>query len=259
MKQNQSDNKQTIQEEEYSYPYHYIPTIEDGRFSQVCYWSWGFRYLGGIKVVLDQLDKCSFSSLIDIGCGDGRFLREVSKKFPQARLLGIDYSQRAVQLATAMNPDISYKAVDVSTTALEQRFDAATLIEVLEHIPPDQIKPFIENTVDALSADGCLIITVPHENKRLQGKHYQHFTSKSLLALLQPYFHSIDFIPFDTRSTLVKRLKKLLGGEGKYFIVNHPRILSWFYRLYETRFLYPSNEQRCLRIAVVCRKNEQHI
>ncbi|MBC8252913.1 MAG: anion permease, partial [Ardenticatenia bacterium] len=87
-----SDPHHVLQDREYAYPYHYIPTWENGQFSQVQYWSWGYRYLGGIQVVLDQLRKLSFETLVDIGCGDGRFLREAKARFPEARMLGVDYS-----------------------------------------------------------------------------------------------------------------------------------------------------------------------
>ena len=38
------DEKQLLQEGEYEYPYHYIPTWGSGGFSQTRFWSWGFRY-----------------------------------------------------------------------------------------------------------------------------------------------------------------------------------------------------------------------
>ena len=53
---------QMIQEEEYSFPYHYIPEISEKGFTQEKHWSWGYRYLGGLKVVIDQFNKISFNS-----------------------------------------------------------------------------------------------------------------------------------------------------------------------------------------------------
>ena len=49
-----------LQEEEYEFPYHYIPTFKNGNFSQTIHWSWGFRYLGGIKIVMDCLKNEQF-------------------------------------------------------------------------------------------------------------------------------------------------------------------------------------------------------
>lgn len=74
-----ADDEQQIQEDQYDYPYHYIPRVENGQFSQSQYWSWGMHYLGGIQLILEQIDSYSFDSLIDVGCGDGRFLRELAR------------------------------------------------------------------------------------------------------------------------------------------------------------------------------------
>ena len=41
------------------------------------------------QLALDQLAKIGFTTLADIGCGDGRFLREVAQAYPGKQLLGI--------------------------------------------------------------------------------------------------------------------------------------------------------------------------
>ena len=247
-------SQQAVQEAQYQYPYHYIPACNNGKFSQVQYWSWGFRYLGGMEVVFDQLKKLSFDSLTDIGCGEGRFLREVSKRYPNARLLGIDSSIRAIQLAKAMNPKLNYKAINIIEKPPTARFDLTTLVEVLEHIEPDKVGPFLENTAGILNGEGWLILTVPHTNKGLNKKHYQHFNSKTLQKLLKPYFRDIVFIPFDVISWRMAKLAQLIGGQGNYFILTNPGALSWFYRLYKNKYLYTDNERKCMRIAAICQK-----
>ena len=248
------DKEQQIQEVCYEFPYHYIPSWENETFSQVRYLFWGFYYLGGIQVVLDQLKTITFNSLIDIGCGDGRFLREVSNFYPRTKLLGIDYSESAISLARAMNPHINYEVINLIETTLPEQFDVATLVEVLEHIPPTQVDSFLKSVADSINENGKLILTVPHANKPVQSKHYQHFTSSQLLSLLEPYFQDIIFIPFGVRSLVMAILLRILGGDGRNFIITNSRLVSWFYKLYLNRYLYTDYESKCSRIAVVCRK-----
>ena len=245
------DTAQLLQEEEYGFPYHYIPTFDDG-FSQVRHWSWGYRYLGGMEVVFDKLRKRSFHSLVDIGCGDGRFLREARARFPEAELLGVDYSEQAIRLARAMNPDLKFQTINIIEERLSQQFDVATCIEVLEHIPPDQVQGFCDSIAAAIEKDGWLVLTVPHMNKWVSPKHYQHFSSAQLEELLAPYFYDITFVPFDPRSRFVMPvLERFMGGTGKNFIVTNSRVNSWFYRLYRKRYLYADSEEECWRLAVV--------
>ncbi len=254
MTQKTFNKKQKIQEAQYAYPYHYIPMWGNGRFSQVHYWPWGFRYLGGIQVVLDQLKQLSFNSLIDIGCGDGRFLREVYQQYPGKTLLGIDYSERAIQISRLMNPDLDYRCTDIINNPINKRFDLATMIEVLEHILPDDLGQFLQAAAKLINNQGWLILTVPHENKKLSDKHHQHFNSQKLCNTLEQYFKDFSFIPFDTKSKMFQLLHRIIGGNGDHFIITNSWLLSWFYRLYKNRYLYTRNESRCMRIAVICRK-----
>src|ERR1051325_9635797 len=91
--------QQTIQDTQYQFPYHYIPTIENGNFSQVRKLRWGYEYLSYLRFILSTLEQIEFQSLLDVGCGEGRFLCEVSKRLAGKRLVGIDLSARAVQYA----------------------------------------------------------------------------------------------------------------------------------------------------------------
>ncbi len=253
----QDDEQTRLQEAQYSFPYHHIPSVTKSKFYPVRYWSWGFRYLGGIQLVLDQLAKTRFSSLIDIGCGDGRLLREIASRNDGKHLLGIDASPRAIQLAQVLNPGIRYQMVNLVKERIHDRFDVATLIEVIEHILPDSLPEFIRAVADTLVEDGHLILTVPHENTPVTKKHYQHFNSTKLRTLLEPYFGNISFIPFDipaSGSPLMWLIQRILGPKGKFFLLTNARLLYFFYAIYLKRYLYAKDESGCERIAVICTK-----
>lgn len=152
------DEEQQIQEQQYEYPYHYLPRIEGGRFTQTQYWSWRMHYLGGMRVVLDQLQEWSFESLVDIGCGDGRFLRELHESYPDVVSLGVDYSERSIAMANGMNPQLQYEARNILEDDLDREYDVATCIEVLEHIPPEECEAFVEAIAETLTDDGRLVL-----------------------------------------------------------------------------------------------------
>lgn len=249
-----TDEEQHIQESQYDYPYHYLPRIKEGRFTQLQYWSWGMHYLGGMRVVLDQLNGWSFDSLVDVGCGDGRFLRELAVNRPPVETLGIDYSKRSIEMARGMNPDLDYEVVDIFSDDVGQKFEVATAIEVLEHIPPKDLDRFVERITDLLVDDGRFVLTVPHTNKPVQDKHYQHFSSADLESVLDPLFDSVSFVPFDKKSKIFTALELALGGRGKHFVVNSPLIVDSLWRLYKRRYLYADSEANCRRIAAICHR-----
>lgn len=242
--------QETIQETEYQFPYHYIPTLENGNFSQVRKLRWGYEYLSYLRFILSRLDKIEFASLLDVGCGEGRFLCEVQKRFPGKRLAGVDPSARAVEYAALLNPTVKFLKRDIRTGPITERFDVITLIETLEHVPLEQVADFVRALRRTLSDDGTLIVSVPSRNLDLNRKHHQHFTLASLTASLRPYFEISEHYFLNRISRWDSLLKMVLSN--RYFILNEPRLLNALYRGYETRLLN-ATESDGKRICVICR------
>lgn len=247
------DNTQKSQESQYAMPYHYIPVVDQKGFSQAFTWSWGMRYLAGIEAVLYQLRKKNFNSLIDVGCGDGRFLREAAIEFQTKVFCGVDYSERAIKLAQAMNPNLDYRCQNIIHDNLNERFDIATMVEVLEHIPPHDVGSFLIGVAKHLNPDGVLILTVPHTNKTLQEKHYQHFSRESLSNVLEASFVVDKVIPFDYTSHLTNRLIHLLGYSGKNYIIINKKVMNWAYSQILRGCLEPQSEKKCGRLLAIAR------
>ncbi len=246
-------NKQKIQEGQYLFPYHYIPQFKNGHFTQHLYWSWGFRYLGGLYLVLDLLQEINFSSLVDIGCGDGRFLKEVKFEYPDKRLLGIDISLRAIRLAKALNPDIEYSRLDICRdNSGKGKYEVATLTGVLEHIQPVHLDEFVANVARYLIPRSILILVVPHKNKPIQPKHYQHFDSEILTRVLEPFFEIEKFIFLDKKSRVFNLLTTYLL-QNRFFILNNQVLLDLIFKMYRRYFLL-CQEPDCERVCIVAKK-----
>lgn len=247
-------DRQELQERAYHSPYHYLPVMEGGRFCQHLYWSWGYRYLGRLRIVMDLLAKTPFSSLLDVGCGDGRFLREVERRFNGTRLLGIDYSVQAVRLARSLNPELRYEVMDIAQVGFAEEFDVVTLLEVIEHIPPGSLESFMKGVTGSLKPGGWLILTTPHSNTPVDPKHYQHFNAARLAELLRDDYEPVVCLPFDYIDWPIRLFLKLLGGSGRFFIITHAGLNSLFFRRYMRRCLYGKGEARCHRIAAKAQK-----
>jgi len=244
--------EQKVQEEQYSFPYHYLPNYADDAFYQHAYWSWGYRYLGGMHVTREICDEEPYGSLLDLGCGDGRFIAELSRSRSDLRLLGVDYSERAIGLASALNPDVDYRASDILQDDLAgEQFDVVTLVEVIEHIPPEDLPLFVQRAVSFLRPGGRLILTVPHRNNPVSSKHFQHFDSRMLSEHLSPHLEDLRYQPFDFFSRKLDLWFRLLGRTGKYFVITWQPLLNAFYDYYIKRCLYGQDESKCGRIACV--------
>jgi len=209
------------------------------------------RYLAGIELLLSEIEKLEFSSLLDVGCGDGRFLFEVEKRFQNKKLLGADYSERAIGLARALSSKVRYVCSDITAGDISERFDVVTMVEVLEHIPLGSVDNFLDAVAKSLAPSGTLILTVPHRNKRLSEKHFQHFTVQSIGEILSPRFRISKVFPFDHNSRLTYWLTKLLGYGGSNYIISNRRLNNLLYRRILRGCLNQLPEHKCCRLLVI--------
>ena len=174
--------------------------------------------------------------------------------YPDAKIKGVDISHRAIELARQMNPGLFFEQRDIIQTPLNFKWSVVTLLEVLEHIPPDKVQDFMSSITEMTVPGGHVIITVPHRNEKMPSKHYQHFEPSQLFTLIADDYDNHQFILFDHTSLFLKILLKLMGGSGKYFIVTWQRLTDLLFNYYMKRYLYGDSEKSCKKIACAAQK-----
>jgi 2-polyprenyl-3-methyl-5-hydroxy-6-metoxy-1,4-benzoquinol methylase len=238
------------QEDEYAFPYHYLTQFSPDSFRQHVVDTWGINYASTIEFLLSKILVSAPTSVIDIGCGDGRLTRELSRRTDGVWICGVDYSSRAISLAKAMNQDIpriDFRQVDICGETDLGLFDTAVLMEVFEHVPPPDAGAFMRGVRRLLKPQGRLHLTVPHANKPVEYKHFRHFTVDSLVASLGPEFDVIQVMPFERNGGIRRRLLNMLLY-NRYVILNDHRMLDLAYRWYMKNLFYCVSESECQRI-----------
>lgn len=110
------------------------------------------------------------SSLIDVGCGGGVFLLNLSKYYPKMTLLGIDVSETAIELAREELVRLRRPAEKVQFQLQNQRalelpetsVDIVLATLVCHHIDDDDLIPFLQNAY--LAARLAVIINDLHRH-----------------------------------------------------------------------------------------------
>ena len=108
-----------------------------------------------------------------------------------------------------LTPGAILHAGDMSE--LEGRYHSASLVEVMEHVPPDALPEFITSAAQLLRPGGLMVITVPSVEKALIEKHFQHFDFSSIRAVLEQNFEKLEVRGFAredmlTRACLIARM-----------------------------------------------------
>ncbi len=125
-----------------------------------------------VDAVVAQLRAAGARSVVDLGCGEGVLLGALLGDPSFERLLGVDVSHRALGAAARRLhldtlPDRLRARIELAqssvtyTDARVAGFDAAVLMEVIEHVDPPRL-PALERAVLGAAAPGTLVVTTPN-------------------------------------------------------------------------------------------------
>jgi 2-polyprenyl-3-methyl-5-hydroxy-6-metoxy-1,4-benzoquinol methylase len=73
--------------------------------------------------------------VVDFGCGEGDLLKRlVSHGFSPKHLLGVDLSEKRIEVARKRHPELQFKTADVVEERLEEAADLILCVDVLSHL-----------------------------------------------------------------------------------------------------------------------------
>lgn len=143
-----------------------------------------------IEAVISELRSVDATTVVDLGCGEGKLLKLLLQDKAFTRIVGMDVSWRSLEAARRrlswdQMPEVQKKRIDLiqgSLTYQDRRlegFDAATVIEVIEHLDPPRLAAF-ERVLFECARPKAAIITTPNSeyNARFETLPAGHFRHK---------------------------------------------------------------------------------
>jgi 3' terminal RNA ribose 2'-O-methyltransferase Hen1 len=125
-----------------------------------------------IQAVSETLRDLGASTVVDLGCGEGKLLRALMKDTAFTHILGVDVSLRALDVARERLgfdelPPKQKARLTIEQGSLTYRdarfsgFDAAALVEVIEHLDPSRLDA-LERVVFRHARPRAVVVTTPN-------------------------------------------------------------------------------------------------
>jgi 3' terminal RNA ribose 2'-O-methyltransferase Hen1 len=117
--------------------------------------------------VIAELTAAKVQTVVDLGCGDAKLLSRLLKEKQLTRLVGLDVSVRALEIAAERLrldrlPQRLRERIQLTyRDARIEGFDAATAIEVIEHLDENRLAAFAR-VLFQYAQPGLVIVTTPN-------------------------------------------------------------------------------------------------
>jgi len=126
-----------------------------------------------LGAVLAAIRSSGAKRVVDLGCGEGKLLRELLADQQFTEILGMDVSVRSLEIAhrrlkLERLPERQRERIKLIHGALTYRderlanFDAAAIVEVIEHLDPPRLKAF-ERVVFEQAKPRTVVLTTPNQ------------------------------------------------------------------------------------------------
>lgn len=165
--------------------------------------------LSGIAHLFHKNHEIAFVQngiLLDVGCGNGRYLDGMKKLGWQVK--GVEFNESAINVCKLSNLDVHHGDI-FSANFKDNTFDIINVSHVVEHVPHS--KEFFAELTRVLNKNGTLIIKTPNSNALGRAlfntnwfanevpRHLYLFSEKNLSLLAQT--HGLHTQQIKTRSS----------------------------------------------------------
>ncbi|WP_130012718.1 3' terminal RNA ribose 2'-O-methyltransferase Hen1 [Serinicoccus sediminis] len=125
-----------------------------------------------VEAVLAVLQECGARRVVDLGCGEGTYLRALLEDPVYLEILGVDVSAAALdraerRLGLDRLPERQRARITLRQSSVTYRddvlagYDAVLLVEVVEHVDPERL-PDLEATVFGSARPRHVVVTTPN-------------------------------------------------------------------------------------------------
>jgi trans-aconitate methyltransferase len=164
------------------------------------------------RATLEHVPERSYRNILDAGCGEGDFIEPIRGAYPDARIMGVDISSRAIARAKEHSGDksnVEFRTLDILRQRMDARFDLIFCTEVVYYVDPTgQGDQLVRQLTSMLSSGGALILVNPWPEAR---RLHQQFSTSDELS------HLADHVHYDERRSFVVSIyeQRELGPEER--------------------------------------------
>jgi len=136
-------------------------------------------------------------TILDLGCADMPLcMAFYTNKYHPARFVGVEIRQSMLDKAREKLAKAPFKIDYIQTDMCKDfdkipkdSYDIITSFEFIEHIPSEQVEPFLQNVKSRMSLETIFFLSTPaFDGKNMAANHIKEWAYEELESLLKKHF-----------------------------------------------------------------------
>jgi SAM-dependent methyltransferase len=126
--------------------------------------------------VQKTIKKYNVDSILDLGCGEGGYVKRIGDRYPKKKMVGIEIHEAVAKAAEQSLKDfenIEILCQDLHEYEPKQRFDMIMANNLFHYIDPSKRMQFFEKASTWLGSEGLFFVLTPMQ----KSKHGKQFSS----------------------------------------------------------------------------------
>ncbi|MCR8849461.1 class I SAM-dependent methyltransferase [Rossellomorea sp. SC111] len=126
--------------------------------------------------VQKAIKKYNADSILDLGCGEGGYVKRIGERYPDKKMVGIEIHEavaKAAEQSLKEFENIDIHCGDLHEYEPEQHFDMIMANNLFHYIDPSERLQFFEKASEWLGSEGVFFVLTPMQ----KSKHGKQFSS----------------------------------------------------------------------------------
>lgn len=113
--------------------------------------------------ILKQCGLQKNSTLLDVGCGTGLFIKSLENylQSPRQQFVGVDLADDAIKYCIKKYPGYTFHKCEMTRLpTLNKKFDMICLFSVFTHMYPEEVLEYLKDMKNYLNENGCIVASI---------------------------------------------------------------------------------------------------
>lgn len=166
------------------------------------------KFVRTLSALRTRLSADQSATILDVGCGNGAKTERLVEAYPDADVLGVDVSERALETAQERVSAGTFRRAEIGDflAATDRTFDAILDVECLCYLAADrsvtELQSFATELSGVLVDDGVFVSTHVHMPRGVGPPIGQGRTARVVQAIFETEFERVGRERYDGRKTV---------------------------------------------------------